>query len=249
MKRNGCVLLLLLFLLTGRLCACAEPDLTLLDPSPRSGSWPEVYAQLLTEHSAGIQAYQDYVAEVTYSPVCRPVGFIDLTGDGIPELLFTDLTWNQDYGFQVGRLWIYTSDGDEVRCMLTLVPEIDDLLYSRYYLAEDGLLTVYLSDCEMSWILRLRPDAEGPYAAETVLTEQADFSGEGPDFYYLNGATVSPEQYRSLEEQVRAGRGEMIGSLNVEEEGYGFTYTLAEALEALPSLAGTFLQSSSIPAG
>ena len=227
--------MLILFLLTGCTFACADPDLTLQDKSLRSGSWTNVYSQILTDSSEGIQAYQDYVTSITYSPVCRAVGLTDLTGDSLPELLFFDLVHDTEYGFEVGRLWIYTSDGKGVHCALTFRPEIDDLLYSRYYLAKSGVLTIHFSDCEMSWIMQLRPDSNGYYAAETTLIEQSDLSGEGPDYYFRNGGKISLKKYRSLTEQIRADQGSLIGSLQVDEGGYGFTYTLAEALEILSS--------------
>lgn len=235
MKKQFCCLVLVLFLLTGPACACADPDLTLQDTSVRSGSPADVYTQILTERSEGIQAYQDYVTNITSSPFCRAVGLTDLTGDSIPELLFLDLVHDTEYGFEVGRLWIYTSDRKGVHCALTLQPEIDDMLYSRYYLAKNGLLTCYFSDCEKSWILQLLPDRKGHYAAKTTLIEEADFSGDGPDYYYRNGKKISLKRFRSLTSTIRAKQGKMIGSLQVDEEGYGFTHTLAEALDALAS--------------
>ena len=237
MKKRFFCLVLVLFLLAGLSCACADPDLTLQDTSLRSGEWAGVYSQILTERSEGIRAYEDYVLSITYSPLCRAVGLTDLTGDGVPELLFLDLLDDTEYGFKVGRLWIYTADESGVSCALTFRPEIDDLLYSTYYLAEDGTLTLHFSDCEMGWILQLRRGKDGRYAAETTLVSQEDFSGEGPDTYYRNGKKITAKKYQSLKEQIRSGEGTAIGSLQVDEGGYGFNHTLAEALEALS--AGT----------
>lgn len=233
-KLYGCLMLVLL-LITCRISALSDPDLTLQDLSVRSGSWADEYLQILKERSEGIRAYQDYVISITYSFVCRAVGFMDLTGDGVPELLFLDLVEDTEYGFHVGRLWIYTPDRQGVHCMLTLQPEIDDLLYSRYYLADNGVLTVYLSDCEAGWILQLRSDRNGHYEAVTTITEQEDFSGEGPDYYYQNGKKISSGKYKSLKSKIQKGQGSLIGSLQVDEGGYGFTYTLAEAMEFLSS--------------
>ena len=235
MKKRYGFLLLILLLLAGLTCASADPDLTLQDTSLYPGSRSAVYAQILKDRSAGIREYQDYVTGITSSPYCRAVGLTDLTGDGVPELLFLDLVHETEYGFDVGRLWIYTPDGDGVRCVLTLRPEIDDLLYSRYYLAENGLLTVYLSDTEMSWILQLRPGSDRRYEAKTILVEQADFSGDGPDYYFRNGRKLSLKNYRTFAARIEAARGTMIGSLQVDEGGYGFTHTLEEALESLAS--------------
>ena len=233
-KQYGCLVLILL-LLACLTIARAAPDLTLQDTSVRAGSWTDAYTRILEDRAEGIRAYQDYVTSVTDSPLCRAVGLTDLTGDGIPELLFWDLFHETEYGFDVGRFWIYTADGNGVHCALTIRPEIDDMLYSRYYLAGNGLLTIHFSDCEMGWILQLRPDLKGHYTAGTTLTEAADFSGEGPDYYYRNGQKISQKKYQSLADQIRAGEGTLIGSLQVDEGGYGFTHTLDEALEALAS--------------
>ena len=89
-KRYGC-LLLILILLTGLTGALAGPDLTLRDTSSRSGLWAEAYSRILTERAEGVRAYQAHVLDDTYSTVCRPVGLVDLTRDGVPELLFLEL--------------------------------------------------------------------------------------------------------------------------------------------------------------
>ncbi len=215
--------------------AGADPKLGLQDASVRSGALSDVYTAILKERSADIQAYQDYVSGITSVPSCHPVDLTDLTGDGVPELLFLDLVDDTEYGFKVGRLWIYTADGGGVHCALTLQPEIDDMLYSRYHLAKNGLLTVHFNDTEMNWILQLRPNPSGHYKAETTLVEQADFSGEGPDAYFRNGRKISPEKFLSLTAQIQADEGPMIGSFMVDDGGNGFAYTLEEALDALSS--------------
>ena len=234
MKKRGFCLMLIVFLLAGWTFACADPDLTLQDTSLRSGVWAEEYAQILTERAEGIEGYEAYVAEVTYSPVCRSVGLMDLTRDGIPELLFMELNQENEYGFNSGRLWIYTADWKGVHCVLTIQPEIDDMLYSSYYLSEKGLLTIHFNDTETGWIMQFSPD-KGQYTAETTLTSQEDYSGEGPDVYYQNGKKISRKKYESLAAKIKTGEGVMIGSLQVDEGGYGFTNTLAEALALLSS--------------
>ena len=236
---------MLLLLIVGH-AAFAEPDLTIQDTAVHSGSWREAYARILEEHSAGIQAYEDYVPVITEVRTVRPVGLPDLTGDGIPELLFLDLIDDTEYGFKVGRLWIYTPDGNGVHCALTLQPEIDDLLYSQVYLAKNGTLTIYFADTERGWILQLTRDRAGRYVRDTLLTSEEDFSGEGPDRYYRNGADISAKKYRSLTEQIRESRGVQIGSLMVDEYGNGFTHTLAEAKTAL---AGGEPAASASPSG
>ena len=76
---SGILALILLLCLS---CAAADPDLTLRDTSVRPGPWAQAYAGILEEHSEGIRAYGEYIAEVTYLSDCRPVGLTDLTGDG-----------------------------------------------------------------------------------------------------------------------------------------------------------------------
>ena len=230
-KRLSVILALIL-----QLCmdsAGADPDLTLQDSSVRPEPWREAYIQILQEHSAGIRAYHEYVAEVTSLTDCKPVGLTDLTGDGVPELIFLDLLDDTEYGFKVGGLWIYTRDKTGVHCVLSLRPEIDDLLYSSVYLGKKGLLTLYFNDCEMGWKMQLQPGKKGVYKAKTILNEQEDFSGEGPDYYYQNGKKISAKAYRSKVKQMEAKQGELIGSLQVDNGGVGFTWTLEEALEEL----------------
>ena len=231
-RRVYCVILMVCMLLCLSI-AQADPKLDSQDASVRTGSWEDVYSAILRERADDIRAYQEYVLGITSLPSCKPVDLLDLTGDGIPELLFLDLVNDTEYGFQVGRLWIYTSDGSGVHCALTLQPEIDDMLYSRVYLAKNGLLTIHFNDTEMYWIMRFRPDIKANYTAETTLIEQADFSGEGPDSYFRDGKKISREKYRSLTAQIQADEGVLIGSFMVDDGGSGFTYTLDEALDAL----------------
>ncbi len=234
MKKGLSVILTLILLLCIG-CAEADPDLTLQDASVRPEPWTEAYTQILTERAAGIRAYREYVAEVTSVSDCKPVDLKDLTGDGIPELIFLDLVDDTEYRFKVGRLWIYTRDGTGVHCMLSLQPEIDDLLYSTVCLGEDGLLTLRFSDCEMGWRIQLLPGRNGVYETRTILVSQEDFSGEGPDSYYLNGKKISAKAYRSEAKRIEAAQGTMIGSLQVDDGGSGFTWTLEEALQELAS--------------
>ena len=228
-------LILTLGLMLNLYGALAEPNLSLQDTAVRPGEWEKIYAEILEERAGSIQAYQDYVQSVTSIPSCRPVGFQDLNEDGFPELLFLDLEENPDYGFQVGRLWIYTQDGSGVRCVLTIQPEIDDLLYSWIYLAEHGMLTIWLSDTEMDWVYQLRPDLRGNYTVETTLIEQMDFSGEGPDMYILNGKKITAKKWQAQKKQIQAAQGRLIGSLMIDDGGSGLTHTQQEAREALSS--------------
>ena len=230
-RLSGIFAVMMLILCAGG--AGADPDWTLQDASVRPEPWAEAYTQILEERSEGIRAYRDYVAEVTSLSECRPVGLEDLTGDGIPELIFLDLLEDTEYGFKVGRLWIYTRDKTGVHCMLSLQPEIDDLLYSDVYLGEKGLLTVCFNDCEMGWKVQFQLGKKGVYKAKTILYEQEDFSGEGPDSYYQNGKKISAKAYRSAVKKIQAAQGERIGSLQVDDGGTGFTLTLEEAVEEL----------------
>ncbi|MCR4877621.1 MAG: hypothetical protein K5922_10630 [Clostridiales bacterium] len=233
---SGILALILLLCLS---CAAADPDLTLRDTSVRPGPWAQAYAGILEEHSEGIRAYGEYVAEVTYLSDCRPVGLTDLTGDGIPELIFLDLLEDTEYGFRVGRLWIYTGDGTGVHCMLSLQPEIDDLLYSSVYLGKGGLLTLHFNDCEMGWKIQLQPGRNGVYTAKTILTAQEDFSGEGPDSYYRNGKRISAKTWKAEVRKLEAAQGSLIGSLQVDDGGSGFTLTPEQALRELSAAEGS----------
>ena len=235
MKRVLSGFLLLMILTMSLSCARADPNLTLQDSSMRAGPWAETYAAILRERAAGIQAYQEYVTAVTYSTVCHPVGLQDLTGDGVPELLFVENVHDTEYGFELGRLWIYTSDGSSTHCALSLQPETDDLLYSELFTGEGDLLTFRFTDTESSWILQFRMDQSGRYALRTELISQEDFSGEGPDQYFLNGKEISADVYRQEETWIRSTQGTAVGSLQVDDGQSGFDWTLEEALAVLGS--------------
>ena len=235
MKKMLCVLLILAAVLLCFGGAGADPDLTLRDTAVRSGAWAETYVRILEDRSAGIRAYREYAAEVSDMTDCRPVGLTDLTGDGIPELIFLDLMTETEYGFRVGRLWIYSGNGKEVRCLLSLQPEIDDLMYSSVYQGKNGALTLYFNDCEMRWQIRLMPGRNGVYGAQTVLHDQEDFSGEGPDTYWRNGKRISKSAYQSALKKLKADRGTLLGSVNPETGENGFTMTEGEARQALTS--------------
>ena len=233
MKRGLSCILMIVMLLLSLGGACADPSLTLQDSSVRSGSWTEAYAQILQERSLDIRAYEEYVSSVTSNMQCRPVGLTDLTGDGVPELIFLDLVTDTEYGFNVGRLWIYTSDKSGVHCALTLQPEIDDMLHSTLYVGKNGLLTLHFNDTERTWTMRLQPDKAGHYKAETILMAEEAFSGEGPDLYYRNGKKISVKKYRSEMESVQSAQGSLVGSFMVDDGFCGFAYTLEEARQEL----------------
>ncbi len=231
MKKRVFIVLMLAALWLGS--AGADPDLALQDSSVRTEPWQTAYTQILQEREAGILAYREYVKEVTSLPDCRPVGLTDLTGDGVPELIFLDLVEETEYGFKVGRLWIYTQGKKGVHCMLSLQPEIDDLLYSSVYLGKKGVLTLYFNDCEMGWKMQLQIGKNGKYQAKTILNEQEDFSGEGPDTYYRNGKKISRKTYQSAVKKMKAAQGTLIGSLQPDDGDAGFSLTPEEALREL----------------
>ena len=235
MKRSVGCMLLALFLLVATGSGLADPNLMIQDTAVRAGAWATVYGQILEEHRAAIEEYQEYVSSVTSGSECRPVGWADLTGDGTPELLFVENVHNTEYGFELGRMWIYTADGNGAHCALTLQPEIDDLLFSTLYLGADGLLTIHLSDMEMGWTLQFRMAADSRYAMETELVSQEDFSGEGPDQYFLNGREITAKAYQQTLKDIQSVMGTKIGSFLEEDSFRGFSYTAEEAMTALRS--------------
>ena len=235
MKRGFCGALLVIFLLVSLGSAFADPSLTIQDTAVKTGAWAEAYGQILRDRSAEIQTYQEYVANVSYGGKSHPIGLTDLTGDGVPELLFVDHVHDTEYGFELGRLWIYTADARGVHCALTLTPEIDDLLYSTLYLGPDGLLTMHMNDTEMGWTFQFRMDPAGYYQAETTLISQEDFSGEGPDQYFQNGKEISAKAYTKTLKEIQGAQGTKIGTFMEEDDFSGFTYTLEEALNTLGS--------------
>ena len=167
MKR---VLSIFLFLLM--LCAAAaqatEPDGyvatggRITDQQIYSGAWQQAYMQILNSHSNAIHAYQArtleyYIDDYTVQVPCKPVSLADMTGDGIPELIFME-----DANGMRGDLYIYSTDGTATRCAL-YVPGITRIGYDDagmnfdIYLssANGGTLVLEYDEYEWPWVLQL----------------------------------------------------------------------------------------------
>ena len=75
-RRIGCMLMAL-FLLATSGSGLADPNLMIQDDAVRAGAWATVYGQILEEHRAAIEDYQEYVSS---SGVPSPVRSAHPTG-------------------------------------------------------------------------------------------------------------------------------------------------------------------------
>ena len=175
MKRVFSILLILLMLCSATALA-TEPDGYVAtggwipDRQIYSGAWQQAYMQILNNHSTAIHAYQArtieyYLNDYTVQVPCKPVSLTDITGDGVPELIFMEQA-NEERG----DLYIYSTDGNGTACIL-YVPGITRIGYDDagmnfdIYLtsANGGTLVLEYDEYEWPWILQLTRNAFGQY--------------------------------------------------------------------------------------
>ena len=207
MKRVFSIFLFLLML-----CAAAaqatEPDGyvatggRITDQQIYSGAWQQAYMQILNSHSDAIHAYQArtleyYIDDYTVQVPCKPVSLADMTGDGIPELIFME-----DANGMRGDLYIYSTDGTATRCAL-YVPGITRIGYDDagmnfdIYLssANGGTLVLEYDEYEWPWVLQLTRNAFGQYTLLNYLRAEYDNSNEANDLFWHNGSLISYSEY------------------------------------------------------
>ena len=245
MKRNRMVsLFLLLCVLATGLPAAAENTLDSIGTVPNTtvykGSWRNAYMQILNEYIEGIHLFQEREIEMTmdgmeYQIPCLPVGLDDLTGDGVPELLFLSLT-----GEELVDLYVFSGNSASSRCVLyvadILQPDYDPLLGFDIYLSSSGGDTLVIEhyQYEMPRVLQFRVEQKKKFTPLTVLILEGDFSGEGEDRYFRNGKEISQKSYDSTLRTLRKSRTRTVSSyLRDDSSGYGFDYTWDDAVNAL----------------
>ena len=246
MKRIMAVLLAAVLLL-GTAALADEPDGyvatggRIVDQQTYTGSWQQAYLQILNSHSTLIRFYQfrtlDYYLNGTQMRVpCKPVSLTDITGDGIPELIFIEAA--NEYR---GDLYIYSSDGASTRCVL-YVPGIARLGYDDVGLgfdiylssADGGTLVAEYYEYEWPWVLQLSRNAFGQYSLVNYLRAEYDNSGEEEDRLYRNGIRISEADYNAALQAMRNGRTMTLSTYTTNDiSHYGFSLTWEEAVSAM----------------
>lgn len=214
------------------------------------GTWQQAYLQILNNHNSGIHVYQNrtlsYYNNNNYVQVpCKPVALTDITGDGIPELLFLEIVSRQDGNLR-GDLYIYSSDGNAAKCVL-FVPAItrpgyDDvgLGFNIYQSsANGGRLVMEYFEYEWPWLVETAPGTDGRYGLKGYLTAAFDNSGEGNDTYLWNGNTITWEEYLSRLQAIQNGRTVTISDYYADD--YSF-YGLMLDYETTVSMLNGFTQ-------
>ena len=211
------------------------------DRQTYAGSWQQAYLQILDNHSGLIHAYQkrtlEYYINDSYVQVpCKPVSLTDITGDGIPELIFMEAASDVR-----GDLYIYSSDGTSAGCVL-YVPGITRLGYDDVGMGFDiylssaggGTLVLEYDEFEWPWILQLAQNAFGEYTLQYYLRAEYDNSGEEEDRYYLNGSRTDEADYNALLRTIRNGRTATLSTYTTEDiSHYGFTLTWEDAVSQM----------------
>ena len=211
------------------------------DSGTYAGGWEQAYTQILNNHAAAIGQYESrtidfYNGKERVSSQCRPVALMDLTADGIPELLFLEAA----SGGRRGDFYLYSSDGSGAACRL-YVPGItrldyDDMLGFRVFCSAEGGDTLVIEhfEYEWPWMLQFARNALNQYTLLNYLHAEYDASGEGNDRCTWNGRPVSYEEYDRMWQAIENGRTRTISNyFSGNQSSYGFDYTLSEALKTL----------------
>ena len=241
--------LLAAVLLCGTAAFADEPDGYvatggwIIDQQTYTGTWQETYLQILNNHSVLIHAYQnrsleyypDYQAQSIQIP-CKPVTLMDVTMDGIPELVFIEAA-KEDRG----DLYIYSSNGTNTKCIL-YVPGITRLGYDDVGMGFDiylssaggGTLVVEYDEYEWPWVLQLARNAFGQYTLQNYLRAEYDNSGEGYGDFYRNGTPISYSDYCAAVDALRAGRTMTLSSYIADDlSRYGFIMDWESAVSVM----------------
>ena len=245
-------MLLAAVMLCGAAALADEPDSyvatggVITDKQTYTGAWPQAYLQILANHSARIHEYQArtleyYIGSQCILVPCKPVSLTDITGDGIPELLFVET-----YSEERGDLYIYSSDGTKAACVL-YVPGIMrlgandvDLGYDIYLSsAGGGTLVVEYDEYEWPWLLQLARNAFGQYTLQNYLWAKYDNSNEEDYGVFLkNGAAISWEDYCDEVLAVRMGQTKSLSTYTLEDTShYGFDMTWEDAVASMGGAA------------
>jgi hypothetical protein len=191
------------------------------------GTWQQSYRQILNNHSGLILAYQgrtlEFYSNGRYVQMpCKPVSIEDITGDGIPELIFLEAA-NECRG----DLYIYSSSGASTKGVL-FVPGITRLGYDDVGLGFDiylssargGTLVLEYYEYEWPWTLQLVQNAFGRFTALNYLRAEYDSSGYGNDRFYRNGSPISSRDYYAALQSMRDGRMMTLSNYFAADDSY-----------------------------
>ena len=239
------VLLALCLLLTASPIGMKAASASVPDQQVYGGAWTDAYRQILYDHWGPIRQYQARVIECTfngrdYSIPCLPVGLNDLTGDGVPELIFMEAA---DGGAR-GDLYVYAGKDGFTRCILYLAGitrlNYDEFLgFSVYFSSAGGnTLVIERYEYETPWVHQYRLNGQGMFELIATMTVHGDYSGEGEDIFYRNGQVVSSSVYYSALDALQKGVTREISSyLKPDWSAYGFDLTWEDAVQKLNGMA------------
>lgn len=239
--RYGFLLLLLACLAGALLTASADNYVdqngVIPDQNVYWGTQETTYQQILNSHMSRITQYESRV--ILYNDTddqvpCRPVGFTDITGDSIPELIFMEIANGGR-----GDLYVYSSNGSSTRCVLYVpgiaYPDYDYWLGFDIYLSSNGGGTLVIEhyQLEKPWVLQLAYNGQR-YNLTNYYTIDEDHTGIGYDQHYRNGQLISYFEYDSALEALRNSKTRIVSEyFGPNNAYYGFAYTWNGAIQAL----------------
>ena len=212
-----------------------------------TGVWQDAYQEILGNHFKAILAYQGRTQEYQLNGQnvkvpCSPVSLTDISGDGIPELIFMEAPNDSR-----GDLYIYTSDGRSTKCAL-YISGITRLGYDDIgngfdlYLssANGGTLVAEYDEYEWPWVLQFTRNALGRYTLLNYLRAEYDNSDMNNDRYYINGSLTVSDEYEKTLKAMRNGRTMTLSAYTENDlSHYGLSLRWEDAVSALKESAPT----------
>lgn len=225
------------------------------DSTPQEETAPQApaeayaaYAAYLSENAAGLQQYEDFLRQSRGSDTyAGQICLLDLTGDGVEELIAFVPEETYDGAVISVQLQIFTCSGTELELLYQeqgiVVGAGAECRYALYQGEESGSLYFYRSKPDNCWITSfetISATGEAALSSSQTLT-RTTYVESGESTYELDGASIREETYQQLQEQyLDSGTRLLISSGTA-----GTEQTLLQ-LQTLPLQAMTLSQALAV---
>ena len=204
----------------------------LLDTAVYRGSWQETYLEILRKNEKLIRHHinSSKPAAEYREGADFFIMFCDLTRDSIPEMLFIMSVDTDDSDAAIGDLYIYSGDGSETRCVLS-IPEV----YSPVSDGEDYSLFIepdrpavlcisyydggsWLVEYDTANLFQRGSTWRGTY----IIDDDINIAD-----YYLNGNRIPESEWKAQASREKSNAIHMLASINLKARETGMDYDAA----------------------
>ena len=219
-------------------------SLSAISAQAAGGGQEKLLTGNLQGFSDGIHAFQSLTIKMWVGSdlipfPCKPVGLVDLNGDGNRELL----ALSADLSAGSGTLMIWSADRGEVENVLylpdatmTYEDSTSDLVM---YFVRDGSSVIEYETMDGWGAVRLASDGNRIAIADMLTREDDGLQGE-TDVCTRNGDFIDVSEYKALVSGWQKERTETICAFPWPEKNcFGFGYTWEEAMDALENGTGS----------